>query len=125
MTNYKAAYELLAESLAEQDVDVAAVKAALKQQQIALNNMAVSMGSNRLTVDGVVRGIPRRPVIDVDLRAPAIDLPSMEEIYPFFRAYLPKGLVFTGAVALDSHARGDMDGLDAGGTLDADRKSVV
>lgn len=96
----------------------------LKQQQIALNNMAVSMGSNRLTVDGVVRGIPRRPVIDVDLRAPAIDLPSMEEIYPFFRAYLPKGLVFTGAVALDSHARGDMDGLEAGGTLDASGLSL-
>ena len=27
----------------------------LKQQQIALNNMVVSMGPNRLTVDGVVR----------------------------------------------------------------------
>ena len=34
MTNYKAAYELLAESLGEQGVDIAAVKAALKQQQI-------------------------------------------------------------------------------------------
>lgn len=91
----------------------------LKQQQIALNNMAVSMGQNRLTVDGVVRGIPRRPVIDVDMRAAAIDLPSMEEIYPFFRAYLPKGLVFKGAVALDAHAKGDMDGLGSDGTLDA------
>lgn len=96
----------------------------LKQQQIALNNMAVSMGPNRLTVDGVVRGIPRRPVIDVDLRAPAIDLPAMEEIYPFFRAYLPRGLMFKGAVALDAHAKGDMDGLESTGALDVSGLSL-
>lgn len=99
-------------------LDIGRNVVSLKQQQVAINNMAVSMGGNRLTLDGMVRGIPRTPVIDIDLRAPAIDLAAMEEIYPFFRAYLPKGLQFNGTAALDIHAKGDMQAMASTGKLD-------
>ncbi len=93
----------------------------LKENRLDINAMAVSMGGNRLTVDGKVTGLPRRPVIDVAMRAPAMDPSAMEEVYPFFRAYLPKGLQFNGTTALDIQTRGNMESMVSTGRLDVSR----
>lgn len=90
----------------------------LKKQQLEIHDMAMTLGGNRLVVDGRVLGIPRDPEIDINMRAAALDLPAMEEIYPFFRAYLPPGLRFTGTAAMNIHSRGGMRGMDASGGLD-------
>lgn len=93
----------------------------LKQELVEVNDMTVTMGGNRLTLDGEVRGIPRHPSVDMTIRNPAVDIAAMEEIYPFFRAYLPKGLRFTGSAAMDIRAKGDMQAMNATGRLDVTR----
>lgn len=96
----------------------------LKKNTLEVNDMAVSLGRNRLTVDGVIRGIPRAPVMDVNIRAPNIEPAEMEEIYPFVRAYMPKGLAYTGTTSINIHAQGDAKGLTASGIFDSSKMGV-
>jgi len=96
----------------------------LKKNTLEVNDMAVSLGKNRLTVDGVIRGIPRAPVMDVDIRAPSIEPTEMEEIYPFVRAYMPKGLAYSGTTSINIHAQGDVNGLTASGIFNSSKMGV-
>jgi hypothetical protein len=96
----------------------------LKKSTLEVNDMAVSLGRNRLTVDGVIRGIPRAPVMDVDIRAPSLEPTEMEEIYPFVRAYMPKGLAYSGTTSINIHAQGDANSLTASGIFDSSKMGV-
>ena len=96
----------------------------LKKSTLEVNDMAVSVGRNRLTVDGVIRGIPRAPVMDVDIRAPSLEPTEMEEIYPFVRAYMPKGLAYSGTTSINIHAQGDANSLTASGIFDSSKMGV-
>ena len=96
----------------------------LKKSTLDVNNMAVSLGKNHLTVDGVIRGIPRTPIMDMDIRAANIEPADMEEIYPFVRAYMPKGLAYTGTTSINIHAQGDVNSLNATGTMDSSLMGV-
>jgi hypothetical protein len=96
----------------------------LKKSTLEVNDMAVSLGRNRLTVDGVIRGIPRAPVMDVDIRAPSLEPTEMEEIYPFVRAYMPKGLAYSGTTSINIHAQGDVNGVTASGIFDSSKMGV-
>ncbi len=105
-------------------LDIGRNVVSLKKSTLEVNDMAVSMGRNRLTVDGVIRGIPRAPVMDVDIRAPSIEPTEMEEIYPFVRAYMPKGLAYSGTTSINIHAQGDVNGLTASGIFDSSKMGV-
>ncbi len=105
-------------------LDIGRNVVSLKKSTLEVNDMAVSMGRNRLTVDGVIRGIPRAPVMDVDIRAPSIEPTEMEEIYPFVRAYMPKGLAYSGTTSINIHAQGDAKGLTASGVFDSSKMGV-
>ncbi|MBH1970433.1 DUF748 domain-containing protein [Moraxellaceae bacterium AER2_44_116] len=105
-------------------LDIGRNVVSLKKSTLEVNDMAVSLGKNRLTVDGVIRGIPRAPVMDVDIRAPSIEPTEMEEIYPFVRAYMPKGLAYSGTTSINIHAQGDVNGLTASGIFDSSKMGV-
>ena len=72
----------------------------------------------------MIRGIPRAPVMDVDIRAPSLEPTEMEEIYPFVRAYMPKGLAYSGTTSINIHAQGDANSLTASGIFDSSKMGV-
>jgi hypothetical protein len=92
----------------------------LQRDAIDIRNVGIALGSNnRFTANGVIRELFGNPVADVRIGSNAIELTSLEQIYPFVRAYLPEGLVYTGTVAMDVHAKGTADATVAKGKLDA------
>lgn len=96
----------------------------LKNNRLDINDMAMFLDGQRLTVDGAITGVPRNPTMNVDIKAARIEPAKMEQIYPFVRAYLPKGLAYSGFTAISIHAQGDAKTLNATGTLDSSLMGV-
>lgn len=91
----------------------------LQRDAVDIRNVGIALGShNKFTANGVIRELFGNPVADVKISSTAIELTSLEQIYPFVRAYLPEGLVYTGTVAMDVHAKGTADATVAKGKLD-------
>ncbi|HNJ86272.1 MAG TPA: DUF748 domain-containing protein [Agitococcus sp.] len=97
----------------------------LKRNSLDINNMAMTIHGNKMTVNGVVRGIPKQPVMDINLRANGLEPTKMEEVYPFVRAYLPKNLSYSGTTNLNIDAQGDTNNLTATGLLDSSALGVL
>lgn len=100
-------------------LDVGEAVVSLQRDAIDVKNVAIALGSsNRFTANGVIRELFGNPLADMKLASSAVDLTALEAIYPFVRAYLPEGLVYTGTVAIDVHAKGTADATVAKGKLD-------
>jgi len=61
----------------------------------------------------------------VNIQAKRIEPTKMEDIYPFVRAYLPKGLAYSGTTSINIHAQGNVDGMSATGTMDSSLMGVA
>lgn len=96
----------------------------LKNNSLQINEMAMFLDGNRMTINGIVRGIPRKPMMDVNIKATNLEPTTMEAIYPFVRAYYPKGLSYAGTTSVNIHAQGDVNALNAKGTLDSSNMAV-
>lgn len=96
----------------------------LKSGRLDINDMAMFLDGQRMTVDGAVTGLPRKPMMDVNIQAKRIEPTKMEDIYPFVRAYLPKGLAYSGTTSINIHAQGNVDGMSATGTMDSSLMGV-
>ncbi len=96
----------------------------LKNGRLDINDMAMFLDGQRMTVDGAITGLPRKPMMNVNIQAARIEPTNMEDIYPFVRAYYPKGLAYSGFTSLNIHAQGNVDGLSATGTLDSSLMGV-
>ena len=96
----------------------------LKNNSLQINEMAMFLDGNRMTINGIVRGIPRKPMMDVNIKATNLEPTTMEAIYPFVRAYYPKGLSYAGTTSVNIHAQGDVSGLQATGVLDSSNMAV-
>ena len=97
----------------------------LKRNSLDINNMAMTINGNKMRVNGVVKGIPKQPVMDINLRANNLEPTKMEEVYPFVRAYLPKNLSYSGTTNLNIDAQGDTNNLTATGFLDSSALGVL
>ncbi|MBL0231912.1 MAG: DUF748 domain-containing protein [Moraxellaceae bacterium] len=97
----------------------------LKSGRLDINDMAMFLDGQRMTVDGAVTGLPRKPMMDVNIQATRIEPTKMEDIYPFVRAYLPKGLAYSGTTSINIHAQGNVDGMSATGTMDSSLMGVA
>lgn len=97
----------------------------LKRNSLDINNMAMTIHGNKMTVNGVVKGIPKQPVMAINLRANNLEPTKMEEVYPFVRAYLPKNLSYSGTTNLNIDAQGDTNNLTATGLLDSSTLGVL
>ena len=97
----------------------------LKNGRLDINDMAMTLDGQRMTVDGAITGLPRKPMMDVNIQATRIEPTKMEDIYPFVRAYYPKGLSYSGLTSLNIQAKGNVDGLNATGTLDSSLMGVL
>ena len=97
----------------------------LKSGRLDINDMAMFLDGQRMTVDGAVTGLPRKPMMDVNIQATRIEPTKMEDIYPFVRAYLPKGLAYSGTTSINIHVQGNVDGMSATGTMDSSLMGVA
>ena len=97
----------------------------LKNGRLDINDMAMFLDGQRMTVDGAITGLPRKPMMDVNIQAKRIEPTKMEDIYPFVRAYLPKGLAYSGTTSINIHAQGSVDGMNATGTMDSSLMGVA
>lgn len=97
----------------------------LKSGRLDINDMAMFLDGQRMTVDGAVTGLPRKPMMDVNIQAKRIEPTKMEDIYPFVRAYLPKGLAYSGTTSINIHVQGNVDGMSATGTMDSSLMGVA
>ena len=107
------------------DLDIGRNVFSLKNGRLDINDMAMSLDGQRMTVDGAITGLPRKPMMDVNIQATRIEPTKMEDIYPFVRAYYPKGLSYTGLTSLNIQAKGNVEGLNATGTLDSSLMGVL
>ena len=97
----------------------------LKNGRLDINDMAMFLDGQRMTIDGAMTGLPRKPMMDVNIQATRIEPTKMEDIYPFVRAYYPKGLAYSGLTSLNIQAKGNVDGLNATGTLDSSLMGIM